>query len=219
MVPAGGVRHAEALGVAWDSVGCIHWIPHSASLSKVVRKMQTFAAARRSGILLRVPAPGSTGPTSVSSFGLNDTIAPSEETIADLASDSRAFSFVPPASPTAGAKDLIPSQPVNPVVDLRRTIDLSDLSRSLPVISGTPVVAGPTRSTMAASAVAAFAVGAVAMASVVQFHDPGTPHRRSCHTALQLALPASMLMLLLAVCAVTCFDRLTSIHARPQARG
>ena len=67
---------------------------------------------------------------------------------------------------------------------------------------------------MAASAVAAFAVGAVAMASVAQFHDPGTPHRRSCHTALQLALPASMLMLLLAACAITCFDRLTSILER-----
>ena len=112
----------------------------------------------------------------------HDAIAPSEETIADLASASPAFSFVPPTSPTAGVKDLNPSQPVNPVVDLRCTIDLSDLSRSLPVIPGTAVVAGPTRSTMAASAVAAFAVGAVAMASVVQFHDPDTPHRRSCHT-------------------------------------
>ena len=70
---------------------------------------------------------------------------------------------------------------------------------------------------MAASAVAAFAVGAVAMASVAQFHDPGTPHRRSCHTALQLALPASMLMLLLAACAITCFVRLTSMRSRPQA--
>ena len=191
------------------------WVPHSASLAKVVRKMETFAAARRSGILLRVPAPGSTGPTSVPPFGLDDTIAPSDETIADLASASPAFSFVPPAPPaaTAGAKDLIPSQPVNPVVDLRRTIDLTDLSRSLPVISGTPVVAGPTKSTMAASTVAAFAVGAVAMASVVQFHDPSTPHPRSCHTTVQLALPASMLMLLLAACTVACFDRLTSIHS------
>ena len=217
MVPDGGVRHAEALGVVYDSALDIHWIPGSASLKSVVRKMQTFAAARRSGILLRVPAPGSTGHTSAPPFGLEAAIVAAEESLADLASVSPAFSFVPPVSPPTGAKDLIPSQPVNPIADSRRTFDFPELSRALPVIPGTPVVAGPTRNTMAASAAAAFAVGAVAMASVVQFHDPGTPRPRSCHTAVQLALPASMLMLLLAACVATCLDKLTSIHARPQA--
>ena len=91
------------------------------------------------------------------------------------------------------------------------------MSRALPVLSGTPVVAGPSRSTIAVSAAAAFAVGAVAMASVVQFHDPGAPRPRSCNTAVQLVLPASMLMLLFAACAASCFDKLTSIRARPQA--
>ena len=126
-------------------------------------EMQTFAAARRSGILLRVPAPGSTSHTSANPFGLDIATGPLEETIADLASAALAFSFVPPASAATGAKDLIPSQPVNPVAGPQRTFDFPDLSRALPVISGSPVVAGPSRNTIAASAAAAFAVGAVAM--------------------------------------------------------
>ena len=217
VVPAGGVRHAEALGVVWDSVRCIHWIPHSANLSKVVRKMQIFGAVRRSGILGHGQRANATASFLSSPFDV--TPADAEETIADLASASPAFSFVPgaPAPPPAGAKDTIPSQSIAPTVDSRRPLDLSDLSRSLPVISGTAVVDGPTKSTLAASAAAAFAVGVVAMASVVQFHDPGTPRTRNCHTAIQLALPTAMLMLLLTACAVTCFDRLTSTRARPQA--
>ena len=65
--------------------------------------------------------------------------------------------------PSAGSKDTIPSQSIVPTTDNRRTFDFPDLSRSLPVISGTAVVDGPTRNTLAASAAAAFAVGVVAM--------------------------------------------------------
>jgi hypothetical protein len=202
--------------VVWDSIRCIHWIPHSANLSKVVRKMQIFGAVRHSGILGHSQrASGATASISSSPFDI--TPADAEETIADLASASPAFSFVPPVPPAVGSKDTIPSQPIVPTAGSRRTFDFADLSHPLPVISGTAVVDGPTRSTMAVSAAAAFAVGVVAMASVVQFHDPGTPRTRSCHTAIQLALPATMLVLLLTACAVACFDRLTSTRARPQA--
>ena len=108
-VPAGGIRHAEALGVSWDTVARAHWVPSNVDIAKVVRKMQIFAVKRRTGILgrgLRVSADAPAGSTA-SPFGLSGTLAHSSETIADLANApgrDGSFSFAmdgPPVQPNA----------------------------------------------------------------------------------------------------------------------